>query len=72
MLIIERMKGYFTFGMGLLAFCMLIFVTACSESSGWGAGFGGVPLQQDGPPKVQSGTAPEGSGAVNYIPQGNF
>jgi hypothetical protein len=66
------MKGYLKFCLGLLAICTVSFVTGCSEGSGWGAGYGGMQLQQDGTPSVQSGTAPPGSGAVDYIPQGNF
>ena len=66
------MKGYLTLGLGLLAFCTVIFVTGCAEDSGWGAGFGGMQLQQDGTRSVPAGTAPPGSGSVDYIPAGNF
>jgi len=73
MLIIGGMKGYLTLCLGfLLAFCTAIGVTGCAENSGWGAGFGGVQLQQDGTPSVPPGTAPPGSGNVDYIPQGNY
>jgi hypothetical protein len=68
MLMILRMKGYLTIGLGLLAFCTMIFATGCSEDSGWSAGYGGMQLQQDGTPSMSSGTAPSGSGAVDYIP----
>jgi hypothetical protein len=66
------MKGYLTIGLGLLAFCMATFLTGCSEASGWGAGYGGMQLQQDGTPSVPAGTAPDGSGAVDYVPQNNY
>jgi hypothetical protein len=72
MFIVWNMKGYLTSGLCLLAFCTVVFVTGCSEESGWGAGFGGVPLQQDGPSPVTAGTPPGGSGSVDYVPQGNF
>jgi hypothetical protein len=72
MLMISAMKGYLTLGLGLLAFCTAILVSGCSEDSGWGAGYGGIPLQQNGTRSVTSGTAPDGSGAVDYIPSGNF
>jgi hypothetical protein len=62
------MKGYLTIGVSLLAFCTMLFATGCSEDSGWSAGYGGMQLQQDGTPSVKSGTAPPGSGAVDYIP----
>jgi hypothetical protein len=66
------MKRYLTFGLGFLAVCTSALSIGCSEQSGWGAGYGGMQLQQDAPPTVQSGAAPEGSGAVNYVPHGNF
>jgi hypothetical protein len=72
MLIISGMKGHLTLGLGLIAFCTVIFLTGCAEDSGWGAGYEGMQLQQDGRPSVPSGTAPPGSGSVGYIPQGNF
>jgi hypothetical protein len=65
------MKGYWTLSLGLLAFCMVIAVTGCQSNSGWGASYGGIQLQQDGPPPPPP-EAPSGSGAVGYIPQGNF
>jgi hypothetical protein len=71
MLIFSGMKGYLTIGVGFLAFCTVILASGCSEESGWSAGYGGMQLQQDGTPSVPAGTAPDGSGAVNYIPQGN-
>jgi hypothetical protein len=71
MLIFPRMKGYLTIGMIFLAICMLMGATGCSEESGWSAGYGGMQLQQDGSPSVPGGTAPDGSGAVNYIPTDN-
>jgi hypothetical protein len=72
MLIISPMKGYLTLGVGLLAFCTVILLAGCAENSGWGAGFGGVQLQETGNPSQPAGTAPSGSGAVDYIPSGNF
>jgi hypothetical protein len=71
MLVFSRMKGYLTIGVGFLAFCTVILASGCSEESGWSAGYGGMQLQQDGTPSVPAGTSPDGSGAVNYIPQGN-
>jgi hypothetical protein len=65
------MKGYWMLSWSLLAFCTAILATGCSANSGWGAGYGGIQLQQDGPPQPPP-EAPSGSGAVNYIPQGNF
>jgi hypothetical protein len=65
------MKGHLTLGLSLLAFCTVIFETGCSANSGWGAGYGGIQLQQDGPPAPPP-EAPSGSGVVGYIPQGNF
>jgi hypothetical protein len=68
------MKGYWTLSLGLLAFCTVIFTTGCASNSGWGAAYGGIQLQQDGPagPAPPPPEAPSGSGAVTYIPQGNF
>jgi hypothetical protein len=65
------MKGYLTCVMGILALGMAIFVSGCSEDSGWGASYGGMQLQQDGTPSVPAGTAPPGSGAVGYVPPQN-
>jgi hypothetical protein len=65
------MKGYLKLILSLIAFCTAILVTGCSESSGWGAAYGGMQLQQDGTPSIRSGEAPAGSGSVDYIPQGN-
>jgi hypothetical protein len=66
------MKGYLALAAGLLTLCMVMFLTACAEDSGWGAGMGGVQLQQDGAPSVPAGTSPPGSGSVDYVPQGPF
>jgi hypothetical protein len=65
------MKGYWTLSLGFLAFCTAILVTGCAANSGWGAGYGGIQLQQDGPPQPPP-EPPSGSGAVTYIPSGNF
>ena len=69
---VSAMKGYLAFAAGLLALCATKFLTACAEDSGWSAGFGGVQLQQDGAPSVHAGTAPSGSGSVDYIPERQF
>ena len=67
------MKGYLTFAAGLLALLSTaVLLTACAEDSGWGTGYGGVQIQQDGSPSVPAGTSPPGSGAVDYVPQGQF
>lgn len=71
MLIISSMRGYLTCVVGILALCAVIFVTGCSEDSGWGASYGGMQLQQDGKPSVPTGEAPSGSGAVGYVPPQN-
>jgi len=69
---ISPMKGYLTLCFGALAFCTVTFLSGCSEESGWGTGYGGMQLQQDGKPSVPSGSAPDGSGSVDYIPAGNY
>jgi hypothetical protein len=69
---ISGMKGYLKVCMGVLAFCMMILVSGCSEDSAWGAGYQGVPLQQDGRPSVPVGTPPPGSGAQEWAPQGSY
>jgi hypothetical protein len=69
---IAPMKGYLMLYFGTLAFCMVTFLTGCSENSGWNTEFGGMPVQQDGRPAVPAGTAPPGSGSVDYIPQMNY
>jgi hypothetical protein len=67
----SAMKGWFTFGLATIAFGAVVFSTVgCSENSGWNAGMNGMPIQGDNP-GVDAGTAPSGSGAVDYIPQGN-
>jgi hypothetical protein len=71
MLRMLTMKGYWMLSLGLLAFCTVTMVSGCSSNSGWGAAYGGIQLQQDGPPPPPP-EAPSGSGAVGYIPQGNF
>ncbi len=71
MLRMLTMKGYWMLSLGLLAFCTVTLVTGCEANSGWGAAYGGIQLQQDGPPPPPP-EAPSGSGAVGYIPAGNF
>jgi hypothetical protein len=67
------MKGCLIFGLACIVFGTVCFSTAgCSEDSGWNAGMNGIPMQGSGNPGVERGTAPPGSGAVDYIPQGNF
>ncbi len=68
---ISPMKGYLMFCLGALSFCTVTLLCGCSEESGWGTGYGGIQIQQDGKPSVPSGTAPDGSGSVDYIPPGN-
>ena len=66
------MKGSLTFGLACIVFGTVCFSTVgCSEDSGWNAGMNGIPMQGSGNPGVESGTAPPGSGAVDYIPPNN-
>jgi hypothetical protein len=69
----SAMKDWLTFGLAFIVFATVVFSSAsCSEESGWNAGMNGIPMQGDGNPGVQAGTAPPGSGAVDYVPQGNY
>ncbi len=76
MLIISGMKGWLTLCFGVVAIGALVLVTGCAEDSGWNAGMMGLPVNGSDPNAPQHPqTAPEsppGSGAVDYIPQGNY
>jgi hypothetical protein len=63
-LIISAMKDYLTCVVVLLAVCMAIFATGCSEDSAWGANYGG------GSGPVYTGGPPPGSGSVPYVHDG--
>jgi hypothetical protein len=67
------MKGWLTLVLAGLVFGTVAFSMAgCSEDSGWSGGMNGMPMQGNGSPGVESGAAPAGSGAVDYVPQGNY
>jgi hypothetical protein len=67
------MKGWLTLVLAGLVFGTMAFsMSGCSEDSGWSGGMNGMPMQGNPNPGVESGTAPPGSGAVDYVPQGNY
>jgi hypothetical protein len=61
------MKGYLTYVLVFLAFCMAIFLTGCAEDSAWGASYGGADIQPGEKPATYSGGTPPGSGSVPYV-----
>ncbi len=72
--IISNMKGWLTLCLGLVVIGAVLSVTGCSADSGWNSGMMGVPVNTDGsqaPTGAQPQTeSPPGSGAVEYVPQG--
>jgi hypothetical protein len=74
MMIITEMKGWLPLFAGLIVFGAILSVTGCSGDSGWNAGMMGVPVNSD-PNAPSTGNqeppqSPPGSGAVEYVPQG--
>lgn len=64
------MKDWLTYVVVFLGLCTAIFVTACAESSGWDAGYGGARFQSGENP--YAGESPPGSGSVPYVHDGPF
>jgi hypothetical protein len=77
MVIILHMRGWLALCFGFVVIGTLLCAAGCSEDSGWNAGMMGLPVNQggdqaptgnpQGPPQ-----SPPGSGAVDYVPQGNY